>query len=322
MSPHLRARLLARLSRLVDHGVPLTEGLAALEAEEGALRRGRSAAAEGAALDTVLGATPLVAPGDLELLRACRDEPAEGLALVAEEAQARAEMAEALTDLLMRPLWKALAILLLGGAFGAVAFGVGAGWISNDPVQAEYGLLLAISYQVVWSLCLFAAVWLVVGSRLGRRALEALGRRLVIAGPLLGYETRARFLGALGTGLSAGLTLGAALQRAREAFAGRPTADVIADLEDRAREGARLSALARAAPFLDASSVWLIEAAVERPDLPGELRELAALERRRLVHEAARWSPLLAAAAEVTVLSILGGIVIANASLSEVFRYM
>lgn len=305
MRARARARLLRRLARLCARGVPLPEALGALALEHPQLRAAAQAAAEGASVDAALALSDLLAPGDLELLRASREQPGLALELLAADAAARVEVGAVARDLLARPIWKAAVVVQLGclvfATNGAVALHF------RDPVRwaGQNQLLAGVGLWLFLTSLLQLGPYLALRSRIGRRALDALGRRMVLAGPLLAIETRARFFGVLGTSLAGGLSLPAALARVRQAFGARGVAEALVELEASARQGAGLLPLVRSASFLDATSAWLVEAAVERPDLPGELLALSAAERRRLVHEAARWAPLLGAATELSTLILL-----------------
>ena len=305
MRDRARARLLRRLARLSARGVPLPEALGALAAEHPRLRAAAQIAAEGGSLDAALSESALLEPADLELLRASREQPGIALELLAADAAAQAEVRAVMRDMLLRPLWKAVVVVQLACLVFATNGALGLyyqdplRWSGGNQVLAGVGIWLFLTslFQLGPALAL--------RSRLGRRAMDALGRRMVLAGPLLATETKARFFGVLGTSLAGGLSLPAALGRVRQSFGARGVADALEELEASARNGAGLVPLVRSASFLDPSSALLVEAAVERPDLPGELLALSALERRRLVHEAARWAPLLGAATELSALVLL-----------------
>lgn len=300
-----RARVLTRLSRLCERGVPLPEGLAAL-ASDGLgkdLALGAQAAREGNALDVVLQRAGLLQARDRSLLAAGRERPVQALSLLASEARCDAELRQASGELLARPLARGLVALLLIGAIAAVLVTVNALTLGGGGYTTFDIGLIALAVWLGWTLfCVGAYKAFSHHSRFGRRLGEAVVRRASLFGPLLSYEIRARFFGVLSTGLAGGLPLAPALGRVREAFGDRGIAHEIGQLEAQAARGAPLSTIVRAAPFLDHSSAWLTEAAAARPDFSAELAAMAEAERARLLHESKRWGPLFSAVVEFACL--------------------
>lgn len=311
-----RAAALRRLAGLVERGVPLGDALAVLD-----VGRAPRGVGEGARLDEVVVAAGLATPAEAALLAAGAHDPARALALLATRVDGQAELARAWRDALGGPLRKAVGFVVLAIALPLVVTALlvvpadtlettlpaalssftlppestlDAGTPLQPLLAAAVGGLLALPTLV-------GAIWLALRSGPGLRTLERIGRETLLVRRLLELETTARYLDLVAVALGSGLTLPEALAHAEAGFGERIVAEELRWLTEQARQGADARQVLTGAPFLGATATLAIEQAVRRPDLPAELRELAALHREQLAREAALWAPVLGGLAELCV---------------------
>ncbi len=299
-----RARFLARLAGLLQRGVSLNDALAAFAQDPdpgwaAAAAKALPLAREGSPLWTVLVEAGLITESDGAVLAASEGDGARPLQLVASELEARARLVEAVRDAVSRPLGKFVIVGFLGLALvliqmysgrGVFPVSVGSGLLLQRPwVNAGLGLVSMSLGCVAILFGMRALFWLPATQRM----LEAALRESYGLERLLLLENGARFLRSLGTALEAGLSLPKAFRRTREAFAGRVVADEIEVLQNMAEEGSSLSACLAIVPFLDATTLWTLEHALHRPDLPAELLAHADTLQAELQRELAIRTPLL-----------------------------
>jgi type II secretory pathway component PulF len=319
--PLRRAGLLDRLAALVRREVPLPLALGSLGdgRRDAAVDRGVALASEGRPLGEALVAAGLIDAADASLVEAGEGrDPGRGLRLLAQELRARAEVSRTLTAAIVRPVLKLLGALLLlflvAGLLGAEAEAFRTSQITPRPIFAwnppppREALPAARSVKVIGLTvaALVGAAWLLARSRAGRGLLERATRDVPIMSTLLGLEVTTRFLRVLGTALAAGLDLPAALERARDAFAGRPVARELQAVVTAAREGNGLVSCLNRAPIATPTAQWVAGIAAERPDPARELLELADEYEARLVRECAHWGPVFGGIADLVVVVGIG----------------
>lgn len=306
-----RAPVLDRLAGLLRRGVPLPDALAsAAEATSSRrdpdLAKAVAAAREGRPLDEVLAAARLATPADAAVLRAAAGgDPARALRLLADEAAADADLAARTREVLARPVRKAAAVVVL---VSVLAGGLTAGVLASAsrPDAAVEPLHLAPLTFAVGLAAFVGGLRLAVARPVTRRFLELLGREAHPAAELIRLHAAATFLRAVGTALGAGLPLAGALERAREALAGRLAAEELEPLVAAAREGAGVTRCLGAAPFLDPTAEVVLTEATGRVDLPTELLALAGTYQDRFRRESDRWVPVFGGCAELAFLGPLG----------------
>jgi type II secretory pathway component PulF len=310
MSVESRASFLDRLATLLQRGITLSDALGAFAQDPdkdwaAAAERALPFALEGASLATVLEESGLVTEADTALLRAGEGDGSRPLSYVASELKARARLASAVHAALVAPLWKFMIVGFLGMLVVLIQVcttqvmfpeHIGSGLFLRDPWVSSTLTFVCMSMM----LCMGGRfAWGIVWRPATRRMLEAAARESMTLERLLLLENGARFLRALGTAFEVGLPLTGALAHAKRVFHGRVVADEIDVLCGMAEEGAPLDACLSLVPFLDATTLWTLEHALHRPDLPAELLAVADTLQEDLVRELEVRTPFLTGAANL-----------------------